>query len=407
MASTAPTGPPRTQICLEKHAWYEALPAAPAVVAGDLLFIGGQAAVDETGAVMSPGDVEAQTREVLETIRQILDRAGGTLADVVDVVSFHADPRQIPQALNVAGDFFASDPPAWTPVGFVGGQHPGTLVVVRAIAHLGEGPKRCVLPESQAWLREYPVSAACVKGGLVFIAGQSAAHADGTFEQPLDHRRQARLAYAHMLEVLALAGGTVDDILDFSSFHHDIRGAIPTLEDVYIPDVIGADRHADRSPSTSHIGSTGLLRPEMLGVYGAVADLTPGERVGSTPDAIWWKGKYPIAGAARKSTGNLVTVAGQVASAPDGSILHAGDIEAQARFIFEEMRETLEGFGLSMRDVVEVSSFHKDARSWETVMQVAADFFATDAAPAWTFVASPGLWFEGYHHEISALAVSR
>jgi enamine deaminase RidA (YjgF/YER057c/UK114 family) len=290
-------------------------------------------------------------------------------------------------------------------VGFVGGEYPGALVVVRAIAHLGAGAKACFIPDTQAWLRRWPISAACRKGELVFVAGQGAGDAEGRVATPLDHRRQAHAAYDHLLEVVELASGTVDDILDFSSFHHDIRGAIPTLEDVYIPQIMGP-LDTDEAATTSHIGATGLLRPDLLGVYGAIADLSAGRRVGSTPDAIWWKGVYPIAGAARKEGGRLVTVAGQVASAPDGSILHEGDPEAQARFILAEMRETLAGLGLSLADVAEVSSFHKDPRVWSTVMRVAGEFFDADAPPAWTFAAVPGLWFEGYLHEISALAVA-
>ena len=55
--------------------------------------------------------------------------------------------------------------------------------------------------------------------------------------------------------------------------------------------------------------------------------------------------------------------------------------------------------------VVEVTSFHKDSRAWETVMEVGREYFDPDNGPAWTPVGVTGLWNPGYLHEIYALAV--
>jgi 2-iminobutanoate/2-iminopropanoate deaminase len=383
------------------------LPAARAVRAGDLVFSGGCVALDEEGQVMAPGDVRAQANAIFQSIAQILAEASGTLADVLAMTSFHADPRSMEDVFAVGYEYFDDEFPAWTPVGFVGCQHADALLQIRVVASVGEGSKECFVPDSLRWLTKYPVSGACKKNNLVFIAGQSGADADGLHELPLDHCRQARRAYDRVTELVELGGGTLDDVIDFTSFHLDIRGAVETLEKVYIPDVMGPI-HADESATTSHLGATGLLTPDTWGVYSAIADLTPGRRVGSTPDSIWWKGEYPVAGAAMKEHGRLVTVAGQVASAPKdrNAVLHSGDIAAQARFVFESIRDALAGFGLTLADVVEVISFHKDPRHWDAVMSVASEFFDPSNPPAWTFSGVTGLWVEGYQHEIAALAVA-
>jgi enamine deaminase RidA (YjgF/YER057c/UK114 family) len=62
-------------------------------------------------------------------------------------------------------------------------------------------------------------------------------------------------------------------------------------------------------------------------------------------------------------------------------------------------------FGASMENVVEITSFHKDPRAWDIVMDVGRDYFEVDGGPAWTPVGCTGLWNEGYLHEIYALAV--
>ena len=97
-------------------------------------------------------------------------------------------------------------------------------------------------------------------------------------------------------------------------------------------------------------------------------------------------------------------LAGQVACNPDATIHAPGDPDRQAVYIFESMREALSGVGATMADIVEISSFHKDPRALPGVLAVARDYLG-DNKPAWTAAAMPGLWMEGYLHEIAATAV--
>lgn len=378
-------------------------PVSPVVRAGDLLFTGGQVALDENGVIA--GDLEAQAHTLFRRLKNTLEQAGGSLGDVLSLVSFHTDVRDIETVFNIGREYFPREYPAWTPLGYLGCQHRGARLMIRAVAHLGKEPKHCFLPDSQAWLKKYPVSAACKKGPLVFIAGQTAADRDGNFVHPLDHVEQAKVCYQHMLEVLGQAGGQVTDLLDFTSFHLDIRGGPATLEKVYMPEMMGKI-HANQSAVTSHVGAAGLLKTDCLAVYTSIGDLSSGGRVGSTPDSIWWKDIYPIAGAAKKAQGKFVCVAGQVASDSTGQAMFLGDSPGQVRFVFEAMRETLEGFGLTMGHVVEFTAFQKDVRHWQMVMDVANDFFDLNAPPAFSFPSMTGLWFEGFRHEISALAIA-
>ena len=388
---------------IRRDSAHDGAPVSPVVRVGDLLFTGGQVALDSGRKVT--GDLDEQANTLFRRLDEILRQAGGGLNDILAMVSFHTDARDIEPVFDIAREYIPNEFPAWTPVAYVGCQHRGARLMIRAVAHLGKEPKQCFVPDSQAWLRKYPVSAACRKGSLVFIAGQTAANRDGRFADPPDHIAQSRVAYDRMLEVLGQAGGKVTDLLDFTSFHFDIRGAAATLEQVYMPNIMGKI-HANQSAVTSHVGCAGLLKIEMLGAYTAIGDLSPGVRVGSTPDSIWWKDIYPIAGAAKKAQGKLVAVAGQVASSSDGSPMFTGDSAGQVRFIFEAMRETLAGFGLSMGHVAEITAFQKDPRHWETVINIAKDFFDMSTPPAFSFPSMTGLWFEGFRHEISALAIA-
>ena len=65
----------------------------------------------------------------------------------------------------------------------------------------------------------------------------------------------------------------------------------------------------------------------------------------------------------------------------------------------------LEKHGAGLDDIVEIVSFHKDPRAWETVMGVGHELFQPGRGPAWTPVGCTGLYLEGYLHEIYAIAV--
>lgn len=405
LSGSGVTGGARSVFGTEGLDWYAALPAVPAARIGDLLVVSGQVPLDDRMNVVAPGDLVAQTRYVFDSIGGLLSAAGASFDDVVDVIAFTQDPRQIGTVLDVANAYFERDYPAWSTASFLGSYVPGVLVCVQAIAHLGTGAKECFTPDSLSWWGPRPVSGGCRKGDLLFVSAQSAIDPDGNVRFPGDHCAQARASYEGILEIVGMAGGSVDDILDFTSFHQDLRGADATFTDVYMPEVLKGEMSDERAPSTSHVGTPGLEKPGQLGAFRAVADLSPGLRTAFTPELNWWKNVLPLAGGVKKENGRLVTVAGQVACAADQSIVAPGDTGGQVRYILTEIREVLEGFGGSLDNVLGILSFHKDPRAWQDAMEVAAEVFPREAGPAWTAVSMPALWMEGYLHEIAAIAV--
>ncbi|HSB35865.1 MAG TPA: Rid family hydrolase, partial [Thermoanaerobaculia bacterium] len=68
-----------------------ALPFSEAVRAGDLLFVSGQIGSAPGTAEPVPGGIAAESKQAIENIRQILERRGASLRDVVKVTVFLAD----------------------------------------------------------------------------------------------------------------------------------------------------------------------------------------------------------------------------------------------------------------------------------------------------------------------------
>jgi enamine deaminase RidA (YjgF/YER057c/UK114 family) len=392
----------RQFITPDSHKWMKRGPASTAVRAGDLLFVTGQAGLDGKGRPTAPGDVKAQASRAFEQIRDILREAGGSLADVVDVMSFHKDPRSMDPVFDVARKFFKADYPAWTALGMVGAPHPETEVVVRVIAHLGKGKKHCINPRSTGWMKELPMSAACRKGDYMFTSGLIASDNRGDVVAPSDHMAQARFCYDRLKDVMAAAGATFDDIVDMICFNQDARGMDPAVDTWCNETVEGLP--IKQATSYTAIAMTGLYRLGHVGAYRAIADFSGGPRVAVNLPSVHWHDQR-IAGASKQKSGRLIGISGQVASDGQQNIIARGDTASQARYCFSQIRGVLEKQGAGMDDIVEIISFHKDPRAWDIVMGVGEEIFDSRRGPAWTPIGCTGLYLEGYLHEIYAVAM--
>ncbi len=105
------------------------------VTGGELLFVSGQLAKDENSELVGKGDVAAQTRQVLENIKKVLDQAGATFADVVRVTVFIKDMAHFREIHDVRLQYFAEDAlPASTMVEVTGFVDPDALIEIDAVA---------------------------------------------------------------------------------------------------------------------------------------------------------------------------------------------------------------------------------------------------------------------------------
>jgi 2-iminobutanoate/2-iminopropanoate deaminase len=99
-----------------EHAPAPVGPYSQAVRAGNLLFVSGQGALDPRTGQPNRESIQAETRQVMENLRAILEAAGSSLQRVVKSTCYLADLGDF-QAFNaVYGEYFPSDPPARTTI---------------------------------------------------------------------------------------------------------------------------------------------------------------------------------------------------------------------------------------------------------------------------------------------------
>lgn len=87
------------------------LPMAPAVRAGDFVFVSGQAALDEDGNMID-GGIKAQTHRTIQRLIAVLEAAGCGVTDVVKATVWLDDPRDFGAFNKVYAEYFGAAPPA-------------------------------------------------------------------------------------------------------------------------------------------------------------------------------------------------------------------------------------------------------------------------------------------------------
>jgi reactive intermediate/imine deaminase len=86
-----------------------------------MLFVSGQLPLDRDGSLVGSGDMEAQTRQVFENLRIILEAEGATFADVVKMGTYVTSLGDLAAVRAVRREYLGTEPPA------------STLVQVRAL----------------------------------------------------------------------------------------------------------------------------------------------------------------------------------------------------------------------------------------------------------------------------------
>jgi enamine deaminase RidA (YjgF/YER057c/UK114 family) len=106
------------------------------VEAGRMLYVAGQTSRDLKGNIVYKGDVEGQTRQVLENMKRVIEGAGGRMEDVAKTTVFITDINYREAVVRIRREFFKSDPPANTLLVVSGLADPAFLVEIEAIVPL-------------------------------------------------------------------------------------------------------------------------------------------------------------------------------------------------------------------------------------------------------------------------------
>lgn len=112
-------------------------PYVPGTLADGILYVSGTLPFDKDNNVVHVGDAGAQARHVLETIKGVVEAAGGTMDDVTFNHIFVRDWSDYGAINAVYVEYFPGDKPARYCIqcGLV---KPDALVEIATVAHVGK-----------------------------------------------------------------------------------------------------------------------------------------------------------------------------------------------------------------------------------------------------------------------------
>ena len=121
------------------EASYHLVHYSPVVKVGDTVTV--------SGIPAARGDTyEARGRSMFEALKAHLATAGATMADVVEITTFHAGPQdaaafgaEFEKFAPIHHEYFPSHYPAWSAVAVSALLQPGAPVEMRAVAVIGSG----------------------------------------------------------------------------------------------------------------------------------------------------------------------------------------------------------------------------------------------------------------------------
>jgi len=122
-----------------------------------------------------------------------------------------------------------------------------------------------------------------------------------------------------------------------------------------------------------------------------------------TIDPGWaWDDRLPLAQA--KQIGNTIYVSGQVAYDANGQLVGEGDIQAQTRQVFANIKTVLAAAGAGLEDIIKINTYITDQSKFMDMLSVRSEIFGNNP-PASTAVVVAGLAFAGLLIEVEAIAI--
>jgi aminoacrylate peracid reductase len=330
-------------------------PYSPAVKAGGLVYVSGTFAQDSSGAIVGKGDVGAQTRRILERMREVLTAAGSSLDQVVAATVFLRSQSDFAAMNDGYRGFWTKDPPTRTTV-------VTDLVLADALVEMSmiavpTGAERVVVHPA-TWIKSpNPYSYAIRSGDLLFMAGLVARNGrDNSFVDG-DVAAQTKVVLDNATELLKAAGMGPEHVVSSKVYLTDLA-SFQQMNTAY-------RGFFSSSPPARATVKAGLAGPQSNVEITMVASSAKRDVISDGRPA------NPNLSAAIRS-GNRVYVSGMLGNTADNQ----GDTSKQTAETLTRIRQTLQAAGCSPADVVDAVVYVTDVKNFAAMNDAYRPFFA-------------------------------
>lgn len=98
------------------------------------IYVSGQIAVDLDDELVAPNDLPAQTQQVYENLRAVLEAHGATFGDVVKIQTYFTTLDGLAESREIRARYLPAEPPASTAVQVVALVVPEAVIEVDVVA---------------------------------------------------------------------------------------------------------------------------------------------------------------------------------------------------------------------------------------------------------------------------------
>ena len=395
--------------------WSMPVPFSQGWKVNGMIFVGGQISADSRGRTVGAGDIEAQTRNVFEFMKRVLEEAGGDLSDIVKLNTYYQFEgegvditRYWERMTEVRKEYLADPGPVGTAVRVRGFAYEGLLIEIEAIAVVGRKKIRLMPANHWDWSIPVPLSQGWKVDDLVFVGGQISADDRGRAIAAGDINEQIRNIFAFIRSTLQEGGADLADLIKLNTYYQ-FEGEGEALR-LFWEDMteVRMEYLSDPGPAGTAVRVDGFAFEDLLieieGIAYAGADkqrLMP---------ANHWDWSKPVKLSQGWRVGDYIFVGGQISADSKGRTIGARDIAAQTRNTFENIRAVLREAGADLEHIVRLNTYyHYEGEGqaltefWEGMTKVRMDYLA-DPGPVGTAVRVNGLAYEGLLIEIEAIA---
>jgi enamine deaminase RidA (YjgF/YER057c/UK114 family) len=232
-------------------------PFCQALRCGKMIFVSGQYPLEAGGEVAHPGDIVAQTEEVMRRVGAALGHFGAGYDDVVKLNRWYAGGSGI-EAFEAAAlacaAHFEEPGPAATGVPLPRHADGDVKIKISVVAMLGEDgghlPRRHAWPDSLwDWHVHLPYKHGLKCEEMIFLGGQVSLDKQGAAVHPDDLSAQTHQAMRHIGTILQALGADYEDVCKVTTVYQGTCG--PEALNANLP--IRASYFSDPGPATTGV----------------------------------------------------------------------------------------------------------------------------------------------------------
>jgi reactive intermediate/imine deaminase len=331
------------------------LPFSAAIRADGLVYI--------AGMLSAEGDIRAQTKSTIESMSQVLQRAGSSLANVASVHVYLTKAADFAAMNEVYRTFWPKDPPVRTTI-VADLVAPGALVELSMVAVPNGGERVVIHPP--AWIKSpNPYSYGIRSGDTVFLAGLVSRNGKDNAVVEGDMTAQTRTVLDNAGQILKAAGLSFENVVSSRVFITD-GTKFQEMNKTY-------QTYFPKDPPARATVVAPLMGPQYQVEITLTASRLPRQAI-TTPNADGTPGRTSAVLSSAIKAGNRLYVSGLLGNTADNK----GNAEAQTVELLARAGRTLQAGGFDWSHVVDGIVYITDVKHFDAMNRGYRTIFTKD-----------------------------